>query len=145
MLVGEPREQGGATVELFKFAGELQQHRAPPTVGVRDDLGLPERQRVRDTLRVTGQRPLRIAQKKQSSAAEGEGALPGVVAAEGQRLRSMAIDLVEGEPAVHMVTGRLEIAAEHTRRPQRMARLHLMIGIAVRLGLRQERVAHRDS
>ena len=68
VLVGEPREQRGAAVELFEFAGELQQHRAP-VEGVRDDLRLPERQRVRDALRVTGQRPLRIAQKKQSSAA----------------------------------------------------------------------------
>ena len=144
VLVGEPREQGGAAVELFEFASELQQHRAP-VVGVRDHLRLPERQRVRDALRVTGQRPLRIAQKKQSSAAVGEGALPGVVAAKGQRLRSMPVDLVEGERAVHVVTSRLQIAAEQTRRPQRMARLHLVIGVAVRLGLRQERVAHRDS
>ena len=56
----------------------------------------------------------------------------------------MPADLVEGERAVHVVTIRLEVAAEQTRRPQRMVRLHLMIGIAVRLGLRQERVAHRD-
>ena len=74
-----------------------------------------------------------------------EGALPGVVAAEGQRLRSVPPDLVEGEHAVRVVTGRLQIAAEYTRRPQRMARLHLVIGVALRLGLRQERVAHRDS
>ena len=111
---------------------------------MRDHLRLPERQRVRNALRVTGQRPLRIAQKKQSIAAVGEAALPGVVAAKGQRLRSMAVDLVEGERTVHMVTSRLQIAAEQTRRPQRMARLHLMIGVAVRLGLRQERVARRD-
>src|ERR1700722_4652737 len=29
MLVGEPREQGGAAVELFEFASELQQYRTP--------------------------------------------------------------------------------------------------------------------
>ena len=63
VLVGEPREQGGPAVELFEVASELQQHR-PPVVGVRDHLGLPERQRMRNTLRVTGERPLGIAQKK---------------------------------------------------------------------------------
>ena len=42
VLVGEPREQDGAAVELFEFASELQQYRAP-VVGVRDHLGLPER------------------------------------------------------------------------------------------------------
>ncbi len=114
VLVGEPRKQDGAAVELFEFAGELQQHRAP-VESVRDHLRLPERPRVRDALRVTGQRPFRIAQKKQSSAAGGEGALPSVVAAKGQRLRSMAIDLVESERAVDVVTIRLQIAAEQTR------------------------------
>jgi hypothetical protein len=100
---------------------------------------------VRDALRVSGQRPLRIAQKKQSSAVLGEAALPSVVATEGERLRSMAVDLVEGEHAVRVVTGRLQIAAEQTRRPQRVAGLHLMIGVSVRLGLRQESIACRDS
>jgi hypothetical protein len=47
VLVGESREQGGAAVELFEFAGELQQYRAPGE-GVRDHLRLPERPRVRD-------------------------------------------------------------------------------------------------
>jgi hypothetical protein len=75
----------------------------------------------------------------------GEAALLSVVAAKGQRLRSMPANLVEGEHAVRVVTGRLQIAAEQTRCEQRMVRLHLMIGIAVRLGLRQERVACRDS
>ena len=143
-LLGEPRGQGGAAVELFEFAGELQQNRAP-TEGMRDHLRLPESQGVRHALRVTGQRALRIAQKKQSIGAVAEAALPGVVAAKGQRLRSMAIDLVEGEHAVHVVTSRLQIAAVYTRRPQSMARLHLVIGVAVRLGLRQERIAHHHS
>jgi hypothetical protein len=67
------------------------------------------------------------------------------VAAEGQRLTSVAVDLVECERAVHVVTSGLQIAAENTRRPQRVARLQLVIGVAVRLGLRQERVACRDS
>jgi hypothetical protein len=58
------------------------------------------------------------------------------VAAKGQRLRSMAVDLVECERAVHVVTSRLQIAAENTRRPQRMARLHLVIDVALGLGLR---------
>src|ERR1700722_3269707 len=55
----------------------------------------------------------------------------------------MAVDLVEGEPAIYMVAGRLQIALVQTRRPQRMARLHLVIGVSVRLSLRQECVAHR--
>ena len=42
VLVGEPREQGGAAVELFEFARELQQQQAI-VVGVRDHLRLPER------------------------------------------------------------------------------------------------------
>ena len=70
VLIGEPREQNGAAVELFEFAGELQQHRAPGE-GVRDDLRLPERPRMRDPFRITGQRPLRVAQKKQSIAVLG--------------------------------------------------------------------------
>jgi hypothetical protein len=60
VLVGEAREQDGAAVEFFEFASELQQHRAPGE-GVRDNLGLPERPRMRDALSVTGQRPVRIA------------------------------------------------------------------------------------
>ena len=100
---------------------------------------------MRDTLRVAGQRPVRVTHKKKGIAAVGESALPGVVAAKGERLRSMPADLVEGQRTVHMVTSRFQITAEQTRRPQRMARLHLMIGVAVRLGLRQKRVAHRDS
>ena len=63
VLIGESREQRGTAVELFKFASELQQHRAPRE-GVRDHLRLPERPRVRDPLRVMGQRPPRITQKK---------------------------------------------------------------------------------
>jgi hypothetical protein len=114
-------------------------------VGVRDHLRLPERQRVRDALRVTGQRPLWIALKKQSIAAGAEAALPRVVTAEGERLGSMPADLVEGEPAVHVVTTRFQITAVYTRRPQRMVRLHLMIGVAVRFCLRQESIAHRES
>ena len=141
MLIGEPRGEDGASVELFEFASELQNHRAL-VLCVCDHLGLPECQRVRDALRVSSQRPLRIAQKKQSGAADAEGALPGIVAAKGERLRSMAANLVEGEPAVHVVTGRLQIAAVQTRRPQRMARLQLVIGVTVRLGFRQERIAH---
>ena len=113
-------------------------------VGVCDHLGLPERQRMRDALRVTGQRKLRIAEKKQSLGADDEAALPGVVAAKGQRLRSMEPDLLESQRTVHMVTSSFQITAEQTRRPQRMARLHLVIGVAVGLGLRQERIAHRD-
>ena len=70
---------------------------------------------MRNALRVTGQRLFWIAEKKQSRAAGGEGALPSVVAAKGQRLRPMAIDLVEGERAVDVVTIRLQIAAEHAR------------------------------
>jgi hypothetical protein len=57
----------------------------------------------------------------------------------------MAIDLVEGKRAVYMARICLEVAAKQTGRPQRMARLHLMTGVAVRLGLRQERVPYRDS
>jgi hypothetical protein len=114
VLVGEPREQDGAAVELFEFAGELQKHRAP-VVSVGDHMWLPERQRVRDALRVTGERPFRIAQKKQSSAGGGEGALPGVATAKGEYLRSMAVDLVEGEHALDVVIVPLQIAAEHTR------------------------------
>ena len=60
MLVDEARKQDDAAVELFEFAGKLRQHRAP-VERVRDHLGLPERTRVRDALRVTGQRPVRIA------------------------------------------------------------------------------------
>ena len=112
---------------------------------MRDHLRLPERQRVRDALRVSGQRPLRIAQKKQSSAVLGEAALPSVVATEGERLRSMAVDLVEGQRTVHVVTSRLQLAAENTRRPQRVARLHLVIDVALGLGLSQESIACRDS
>ena len=71
MLVAEPREQGGAAVELFEFAGELQKDRTP-VVSVGDHVRLPERQRVRDALRVSGQRALRITKKKQNeSFAEG--------------------------------------------------------------------------
>jgi hypothetical protein len=103
-LVCEPRELGGAVVELFEFAGELQQQRAP-VVGVRNHLRLPKGQRVRDTLRVAGQRPVRVTHKKKGIAAVGESALPGVVAAKGERLRSVAVDLVEGESAIYMVTG----------------------------------------
>ncbi|HZZ21623.1 MAG TPA: hypothetical protein VFE60_03160, partial [Roseiarcus sp.] len=101
-------------------------------MGVRDHLRLPERQRVRDALRATGQRTLRITQKKQSTAAGGEGAFQGVVAAKGQRLRSMPADLVEGECAVHVVTTCFQITAVYARRPQRMVRLQLVIGVAVR-------------
>ena len=68
VLVGEPRQKRGAAVELLEFAGELQQHRSP-VESVGDDVRLPERQRVRDAFRVTGQRSFRIAQKKQNSAA----------------------------------------------------------------------------
>ena len=115
-------------------------------MSVGDHVGLPERQRVRgQPSALRGQRPFRITQKKQSIAAAAEGALSGVVAAKGQRLRSMPTDLVEGQRAVHVVTTRFQIAAENTRRPQRMARLHLVIGVSVRFGLRQERIAHRES
>ena len=114
VLVGESREQGDAAVELFEFAGELQEQRAP-VVGVCDDLRLPERQRVRDALRVTGERPLRIAQKKKSIAALGEAALPGVVAAKGERLLSVPADLVEGQRAVHVVKTRFQITTIYTR------------------------------
>ncbi len=104
----------------------------PQSRGVRDPLGLPERPRMRDALRVTGQRRVRIAQEKQSAAAVHEAALPGVVAPKNQRLTSMAVDLVERERAVYVATTRLQITAVYTRRPQRMARLHLVIGVAVR-------------
>ena len=144
VLVDEPRDQDGAAVELPEFASELQQQHRGVAVGMCDHLGLPERQRMRDALRVTRQRTLRIAQKKQSIGAVEEAALSGVVAAKGQRLRSMAAGLVEGQPAVCVVTACLQIAAKQMRRPQSMARLHLEIGIAVRLSLSQERVAHRD-
>ena len=139
VLVGEPREPDGAAVELFKFASELQQQRAPRE-GVRDHLRLPERQRVRDTLRVGSQRPLRMTQKKQSIAALGEAALPAswpprsAPAFHGGRSR-------RGEHMVHVVAGRFQITAEQTRCGQRMARLHLMIDIALGFGLRQESVA----
>jgi hypothetical protein len=84
-------------------------------VGVGDHLRLAQRHCVRDGLRVTGQRPLRIAQKKESSAAVGEAALPGVVAAKGQGLRSVPVHLVEGERALHVITDRVQIAAEYRR------------------------------
>jgi hypothetical protein len=84
-------------------------------VGVRDHLGLAERPRMRDALGVTDQRPVRIAQKKQSTAALGEAALPGVVAAKGQGLRSVPVRLVKGERPVHVIADPLQIAAEQTR------------------------------
>jgi hypothetical protein len=74
-----------------------------------------------------------------------QAAFPGVVATEGERLRSMPADLVEGQRTVDVLTPRFQIAVVYKRRPQRMSRLHLVIGVAVRLGLPQERVARRDS
>ena len=114
VLVGETREQGDAAVKLLEFASQLQKHRAP-VVSVGDHVRLPERQRVRDALRVTGQRSFRIAQKKQNSAAGGEGALPSVVAAKGERLCSVPLDLVESEQAVGVLTMGLQIPLEQRR------------------------------
>jgi hypothetical protein len=59
MLVGEPREQDGLVVELFEFASKLQQHRTMGE-GVRDQVRLRKRLRMRDPLHPTGQRPFGI-------------------------------------------------------------------------------------
>ena len=48
----------------------------------------------------------------------------------------MPANLIKGKHAVRMVTSRLQIAAEQTRRPQRVTRLHLVIDVALGLGLR---------